>query len=80
MKEVATDGLTAARHLRGAIYEVRADAERASYRILFAVEGKRGQVLLALEAVAKQTRKTPPSAIALAERRLKDWRSRARPA
>jgi phage-related protein len=79
MKEVATNGLTAARHLRGEIYEVRADAERSSYRILFAVEGKRGQVLLALEAMAKKTRKTPQPVIALAERRLTDWRSRARP-
>ncbi|MDP9328720.1 MAG: hypothetical protein M3P10_10965 [Actinomycetota bacterium] len=27
MKEVALDGLTAARHLRGDIYEVRADVD-----------------------------------------------------
>lgn len=52
MKEVATDGLTAARHLRGEIYELRADAERSSYRILLAVEGKRGQVLLVLESAS----------------------------
>lgn len=76
MKEVASAGLIAARHLRGDIYEVRADGERATYRILFAPEGRRGQVLLALEAFSKKTRKAPPQKIALAERRLRDWRSR----
>lgn len=78
MREVAADGLIAARHLRGEIYEVRVDADRSSYRILCAVEGRRGQVLLALEALSKGTRKTPPPLIALAERRLRDRRSRAR--
>lgn len=78
MKEVAIDGLKFARHLRGEIYEVRADADRSTYRILFATEGRRGQVLLALEGLSKKTDKTPPRAIALAERRLRDWRSRAR--
>ena len=78
MKEVALDGLPAARHLRGDIYEVRADGDRATYRILFAVAGKRGQVLLALEAFGKKTRRTPPATIAVAERRLLDWRRRGR--
>ncbi len=76
MKEVTLEGLGAARHLRGDVYEVRADAERATYRILFAPEGRRGQVLLALDAFGKKTRKTPPRSIALAEKRLRDWRSR----
>jgi phage-related protein len=76
MKEVALEGLPAARHLRGDLYEVRAEGDRATYRILFAPEGSHGQVLLALEAFGKKTRKTPPQAIALAERRLKDWRAR----
>jgi phage-related protein len=76
MKEVAADGLVAARHVRGAIYEVRADGDRVTYRVLFATEGKRGQVLLALEAFTKKGRKTPSSSIALAERRLRDWRRR----
>ena len=61
-----------ARHVRGAIYEVRADGDRVTYRVLFATEGKRGQVLLALEAFTKKGRKTPSSSIALAERRLRD--------
>ncbi len=78
MKEVALDGLTAARHLRGDIYEVRADGDRATYRILFAKEGLRGQILLALEALGKKSQKTPTDTIRLAERRLTDWRSRGR--
>jgi phage-related protein len=76
MKEVALEGLPASRHLRGDLYEVRAEGDRATYRILFAPEGSHGQVLLALEAFGKKTRKTPPQTIALAERRLKDWRAR----
>jgi phage-related protein len=78
MKEVAVVGMSASRHLRGEIYEVRADRDRASYRILFAQEGRRGQVLLALEAFAKKGQKTPPATIALAERRLANWRRRGR--
>ena len=78
MKEVAVDGLVAARHLRGDIYEVRADGERVTYRLLFATEGRLHQVLLGLEAFGKKTQTTPPREIALAERRLRDWRSRAR--
>jgi phage-related protein len=78
MKEVALLGPSAARHLRGEIYELRADGSRASYRVLFATEGKREQVLLALEVINKKSRKTPPRAIGLAERRLRDWRGRAR--
>ena len=78
MKEVAVDGVAAARHLRGDICEVRADGERVTYRLLFATEGRLHQVLLGLEAFVKKTQTTPPREIALAERRLRDWRSRAR--
>lgn len=79
MREVAIEGLSAARHLRGDIYEVRAVAERASYRVLFATEGRRSQVLLSLEAFAKKTQKTPGHLIDLAEVRLRDWRQRGTP-
>lgn len=48
MKEVRDHGLIAARHLRGEIYEVRADGDRVIYRVLFAAEGEREQILLAL--------------------------------
>ena len=78
MKEVQVDGLAAARHLRGEIYEVRADGDRQAFRILFAAEGQAQQVLLALEGISKKTQRTPLEVIRLAERRLSDWRRRAR--
>jgi phage-related protein len=78
MGEVRREGMRAARHLRGELFEVRADGERVIYRILFAREGERGQVLLSLLAFNKKTQKTPPAQIELAARRLRDWRSRAR--
>lgn len=76
MKEVARDGLSAARHLEGDIYEVRADSGRQTFRILFAKEGRRGQVLLALEGFSKKQQKTPRRSLELASRRLSDWRHR----
>ena len=78
MKDVQVNGLEVARHLRGDIYEVRADGRHATYRVLFAPEGLRGQVLLGLSGFSKKTQKTPPTEIALAERRLRDWRARSR--
>jgi phage-related protein len=76
LNEVQEHGLVAARHLRGAIYEVRAPGDRVIYRILFAPQGKWGQVLLALAAFKKKTQKTPPRMIRLAEQRLRDWEQR----
>lgn len=76
MAEVRQRGRMAARHLEGDIWEVRADGDRATYRVLFAEEGARGRVLLALEAFKKKTQKTPPATIQLAKRRLNDWRGR----
>jgi len=78
MRDVAIEGLGAARHLRGEIYEVRASGDRQAFRVLFANEGRRGQILLGLEAFSKKTQRTPPPKIALAERRLQDWRTRGR--
>jgi phage-related protein len=80
MRDVRDVGLAAARHLRGEIYEVRADGDRQTYRILFAPEGRRSQVLLALEGFSKKTQKTPSEKIRLAERRLGDSRRRGRQA
>ena len=77
MADVAREGLAHARHLRGDVYEVRASGDRVIYRVLFAPEGKFGQVLLALEAFQKKTQKTPPQTLSLAETRLRDWRERA---
>jgi phage-related protein len=78
MKDVQINGLTVARHVRGDVYEVRARGARAAYRVLFAAEGAKSQVLLAVSAFTKKTQKTPPTEILLAERRLADWRQRAR--
>jgi phage-related protein len=78
MKEVAQRGRAAARHLRGDIYEVRAQASSRSFRILFSAEGRDKHVLLSLSAFEKRTQKTPPGELDLAEARLGDWRSRAR--
>ncbi len=76
MKDVAARGLPAARHLRGDIYEVRADEATRSFRLLFATEGHYSHVLRSLSVFEKRTQRTPPAEIALAERRLGDWRAR----
>ena len=78
MKEVRREGVRAARHLQGELFEVRADGERVIYRVLFAREGEQSQVLLSLVAFNKKTQKTPIAQIELAARRLRDWRSRSR--
>ena len=75
---VRQQGLRAARHLDGEIYEVRADGKGVIYRVLFAPQGKNKQVLLSLEAVKKKTQKTPPQTIRLARRRLLDWQRRGK--
>lgn len=49
MRIVAVSGLVEARHLRGDVYEVRASIGGQAFRVLFANEGRRGQILLALE-------------------------------
>jgi phage-related protein len=76
MKDVAERGLPAARHLRGEVYEVRADAATRSFRVLFSTEGRYSHLLLSLSAFEKRTQKTPPREIEVAEDRLRDWRSR----
>ena len=78
MKDVQANGLPIARHLCGDLYEVRAEGRQATYRVLFATEGKSSQILLALSAFSKKTQRTPPEEIRVAERRLTDWRGRAR--
>lgn len=76
MKEVKNEGLRAARHLGNEIYEVRAHGNQVTYRLLFAPQGRRNQVLLALVPFKKKTQKTPPGMIRLAEERLRDWEKR----
>ena len=77
MAEVRELGLQAARKIRGDIWEVRADGNHVIHRVLFALEGQWGFILLGLAGFTKKTQRTPPDVIALAERRLADWRSRA---
>jgi phage-related protein len=78
MKDVQISGLSVAKPLRGDIYEVVADGDRQTFRVLFSSEGEHDQVLLALEAFSKKTRKTPQNVLEIAERRLADWRQRGR--
>lgn len=73
MKDVAEVGNSAARHLDGEIWEVRADGDRVIYRVLFANVGSKGRILLALDAFNKKTQKTPPAKISLAKKRLREW-------
>lgn len=80
MREVRDEGLTAARHLEDEIWEVRVDGLQVIYRILFAPQGAKGQVLLSLEAFKKKTRRTPREKIAVAKRRLRDWERRGKEA
>lgn len=76
MREISLHGLIAARHVRDEIYEVRITGQQSSYRVLFASEGRRSQVFLALVGFTKRTQKTPIRQIDLAKRRLSDWRNR----
>ena len=78
MNEVIDQGLVAARHLRGDIFEIRAGGRTRNFRLLFAPEGRRQQVLLSLSMFTKKTQRTPRRELELAERRLWDWRARAR--
>jgi phage-related protein len=70
------NGLAAARHLRGEVYEVRAETERQSFRNLFAQETT--FILLSLSGFQKKRAKTPADEIVLAESRLAEWRRRGR--
>ncbi len=78
MKEISHGGLVAAKHLRGDVYEVRADASTRSFRVLLSMEGKLSTVLLSLSAFVKKTQKTPTQELELAERRLAEWRARGK--
>jgi len=78
MEHVAAQGLDAARHVRGDIWEVRVNGENRIYRVLFSAEGRFKQVLLALEGFTKKTQKTPAKTTQLAERRLSEWRNRGK--
>lgn len=77
MRTIELSGITAARHLSGDLYEVRITGP-VHYRLIFATEGRHSQVLLALDAFAKKSKRTPKQHLRLAEHRLHDWRCRGR--
>jgi phage-related protein len=60
----------------GELRALRVFLDGQTYRVLYAHEGKRDQVLLALHAMQKKDRKLPLKAKRLAEKRLRDWRQR----
>lgn len=76
MMDVARHGMDVARHVRGDIYEVRASGKDVIYRVLFAQEGKKGRILLAVEIFEKKTEQTDDRKINNALKRLADWRAR----
>ncbi len=80
MDEVVKRGIRTAKHVENDLYQIVADGERETFRILFAQEGAHDQVLLSLEGFSKKQQKTPRDKIELAKRRLHDWRARGRAA
>lgn len=78
MADARKNGLPAAKHLRGDIYEVVADGPTRTFRVLFGAEGRYSQVLLAVVGFNKKTQKTPPRILDLAVTRLADWRRRGK--
>jgi len=78
MDDVEDLGLQTSKRLRNEIREIDAGdpTQGTTYRLLFAVDGREGQILLRLVLFNKKTQKTPPRYIDLAEKRLADWRSR----
>jgi hypothetical protein len=63
-------------HLKGDIWQMEVDGSRVTYRLLFAKEGRSGEVLLALEVVNKKWESAKSRHIALAARCLAEWRER----
>jgi phage-related protein len=76
MRAIRQEGDHLGKRVRGEIREVIVPCGDITVRVLYAKEGRSDQILLALEAFAKKTRKTPQPKITLAEKRLADWRSR----
>jgi len=77
MKEVEERGVRSAKQIKGDIRQIEANGGHGvTYRLLFAVDGHAGQMLLGLLPFNKKTQQTPDRYIELAEDRLRDWRSR----
>ncbi len=71
---VKTHGLEYAaaqfRHLQGKLWEIKFKAKGGGYRIIYAVVER--DVMVWLHAIKKDSQKTPPEDLDLAERRLKE--------
>jgi phage-related protein len=76
MKEVRLAGRAHpdVNHIAGDIWQIEIDGARVIYRLLFAEEGRSGQILLALELVNKKWQAAKARHIAVAARRLAEWR------
>jgi len=74
---IRESGVRGSRHLRGDLYELRAQTAGAHYRLIFCQVSR--SVLLALLAYDKNTERTPRHVLELAQRRLSDWRARGTP-
>lgn len=64
-------------HLGDELHAIRVFLDGNTYRLLYAYEGKRDQVLLALHCIQKKDRKLPRRARDLARKRLRSWRTQA---
>jgi phage-related protein len=76
MAAVKAQGLKAAKHLQKGLYQVYAETGLKSLRLIFAPEGKRGTILLAIHIYDKNTDKMPRQIVELALARLADWKQR----
>ena len=64
-------------HIGGELCAVRIFLDGSTFRVLYARQGVHDHILLGLHVFQKKDRKLPIRARQLAERRLRDWRSRA---
>jgi phage-related protein len=78
MKRAKRDGLFPYEdeQIAGELRAVRVFFDGNTYRLLYAREGQRDQILLALHVINKKDKKLPLRARRLAEKRLSEWRRR----
>jgi phage-related protein len=78
MKEVEREGIRGTKQIEDEIRQIEAEGEHGvTYRLLFAVDGHIGQILVGLVLLNKKTQQTPRAAIDLAQSRLRTWRDNA---
>ena len=73
---LASRRLRPTERVRGDLFAVSARRSGRDHQVLFAFEGAKKQVLLALDAFALTTARTPPVRVKAAQQRLALWRSR----